>query len=202
MARVPWLRILDMLIGVSDLARGGRGRPTLEAESASQQLAPGSRALGHLETRLAGVVVAALREAFDRDTHRLELERQQVEAERAHAERALRLELLRQAGDREIGRLRLVAAVAVASWIGTLFFSARLMDAGAGTRALLGGGWALLLGALAAAFLAQANVGAALGRIDETNVDQRPVEPGFAGTLAPWLIVIGLALVGVSVLIA
>ena len=163
---------------------------------------PGSHALGHLETRLAGVVVAALKEAFDRDSRRLELEREQVEAERRRHERALRLELLRQAGDREIGRLRLVAAVAVASWIGTLFFSARLMDSGAGARVLLGGGWALLLGALAAAFLAQANVGVALGRIDETNVDQRRVEPGFAGILAPWLIVIGLAFIGVSVLIA
>src|SRR6184192_2924755 len=120
MARVPWLRILDMLIGVSDLARGGRGRPTLEAESASQQLAPGSRALGHLETRLAGVVVAALREAFDRDSRRLELEREQLEAERARAERVLRLELVRQAGEREIGRLRLIAGVAVASWLGKI----------------------------------------------------------------------------------
>jgi len=193
---VPWLRIFDTLLGLSDLTRR---RPSAHEEP---PMMPGSHALGHLETRLAGVVVAALKEAFDRDSRRLELEREQVEAERRRHERALRLELLRQAGDREIGRLRLVAAVAVASWIGTLFFSARLMDSGAGARVLLGGGWALLLGALAAAFLAQANVGVALGRIDETNVDQRRVEPGFAGILAPWLIVIGLAFIGVSVLIA
>src|SRR5438034_10739902 len=116
---VPWLRLFDMLIGVSDFARGGRGRPAADHES--QQLAPGSRALGHLETRLAGVVVAALKEAFDRDSRRLELEREEIETERARAERTLRLELLRQAGEREIGRLRLIAASAVVSWLGTLF---------------------------------------------------------------------------------
>src|SRR5438067_13197712 len=125
---VPWLRLLDMLIGATDLARGGRStRTPAEAES---QLAAGSRAFGHLETRLAGVVVAALKEAFDRDTRRLELEREQVEAERARADRALRLELLRQAGEREIGRLRLIAGVAVASWLGTLFFSPRVIGGG------------------------------------------------------------------------
>src|SRR6185369_15173085 len=133
---VPWLRIFDMLIGVTDIARSSRGRPAAEGAE-TQQLAPGSRALGHLETRLAGVVVAALKEAFDRDTRRLELEREQVEAERARAERALRLELRRQAGDREIGRLRLLAGVAVVAWLGTLFFSARLMGGPVGARAAL-----------------------------------------------------------------
>ena len=45
--------------------------------------------LGALETRLAGVVVAALKEAFDRDKARMDLERETLEAERARAERAL-----------------------------------------------------------------------------------------------------------------
>src|SRR5512140_370382 len=116
---VPWLRILDALIGVSNIAT--RSSPRAVAGE-QEQLAPGSRALGHLETRLAGVVVAALKEAFDRDSRRLELEREQLEAERQRADRALRLELVRQAGDREIGRLRLLAGVGVACWIGTLFF--------------------------------------------------------------------------------
>src|SRR5436190_19896067 len=145
---VPWLRIFDMLIGVTDIARSNRSRPAPEGAE-TQQLAPGSRALGHLETRLAGVVVAALKEAFDRDTRRLELEREQVEAERARAERALRLELLRQAGEPEIGRLRLVAGVAVVSWLGTLFFATRLTAGGAGPRVAVAGGWLLLIGALA-----------------------------------------------------
>src|SRR5712692_3786879 len=99
---VPWLRILDVIVGVAGIARGASSRPPSEPE---RQLAPGSRALGHLETRLAGVVVAALKEAFDRDARRLDLEREQMEADRAHAERALSLELRRQAGEREISRL-------------------------------------------------------------------------------------------------
>src|SRR5437763_15482394 len=143
---MPWLRLLDMLIGVTDLARGGRSTRT-PAEAESQQLAAGSRAFGHLESRRAGVVVTALKEAFDRDTRRLELEREQVESERLRAERTLRLELLRQAGEREIGRLRLVAGVAVASWLGTLFFATRLVAGGAGPKAGVAGGWLLLIGA-------------------------------------------------------
>ncbi len=198
---VPWLRIIDMLIGVSDLARGGRGRqPATDPET--QQLAPGSRALGQIETRLAGVVVAALKEAFDRDSRRLELEREQLEAERARAERALRLELMRQAGEREIGRLRLIAAVAVASWLGTLFFSARIVGASVGAKAAVGGGWFLLLAALAAAFMAQTRVGRSLDASDGQGMQRADLSSGAAGQLAPWLIVAGLALIGVAVLLA
>ena len=122
----PWLQVLDAVIGVTDLARSRKIRKmSQESGEPPQQLEAGGRAgLGGLEARLAGVVVAALKEAFERDTHRLELEREQLEAERLRAERALALELRRQASDREIGRLRLLAGVAVASWIGTLFFSA------------------------------------------------------------------------------
>jgi len=187
-----------MLIGATDLARGGRSRPPAGMES--QQLAPGSRALGHLETRLAGVVVAALKEAFDRDSRRLELEREQLEAERARADRALRLELVRQAGEREIGRLRLVAGVAAASWLGTLFFSTRLVSGGTAPKIAVGGGWVLLVGALAATFVAQTQVGRVLDAVD----DQARLSPnasGVAGLLAPWLVVAGLAAIGLAVLI-
>jgi len=198
---VPWLRIFDMLIGVHDIARGGRSRPPTAADAETQQLAPGSRALGHLETRLAGVVVAALKEAFDRDTRRLELEREQVESERLRAERTLRLELLRQAGEREIGRLRLVAGVAVASWLGTLFFATRLVAGGAGPKAAVAGGWLLLIGALAAAFLAQSRVAQALDNSDDSIARTGAVASGLPGTLAPWLVVAGLAAIGVAILI-
>src|SRR5712691_12962167 len=105
---LPWLRIIDAVVGVTDLARTRTSRTQV---GEPDQLAPGSRTLGHLETRLAGVMVAAVREAFDRDSRRLELEREQLEIERARADRAQRLELWRQAGEREIGRLRLVAGV-------------------------------------------------------------------------------------------
>ncbi len=193
---VPWGRILSAVLGVGDLALQRRA----DSREDDQRLAPGGPALGHLETRLAGVVVAALKEAFDRDSRRLDLERQQMDTERARAERVLRLELLGQAGDRELARLRLIAGVAVASWIGTLFFSARLIGGTIGARVALGAGWALLLASIALAFAAQSGVGRALARIDVDPNDTIP--PDLGGALAPWLIVGGLALVGLAVLIA
>jgi hypothetical protein len=199
MMALPWLQILDAVIGVTDLARSRKIRKmSQESADPQQQLEAGGRAgLGGLETRLAGVVVAALKEAFERDTHRLELEREQLEAERRRAERALELELRRQASDREIGRLRLLAGVAVASWIGTLFFSPRLIGGPAGARVALGGAWLLLLAAFASSFIAQSRVAQAASRTDERDVDS-----GVAGGFALWLIVLGLALVGVAVLVA
>ena len=146
----PWLRVLDVVIGATDLARSRKIRTLADEQQQEQrQLAagPGGSVGGIVEARLASVVVAALKEAFDRDTRRLELEREQATAERERAERALRLELRRQAGDREIGRLRLLAGVAVVSWLGTLFFSARLMGGPVGARVALGFGWMLLLAA-------------------------------------------------------
>src|SRR5262245_18309786 len=150
---IPWLQLIDTALNVTDIALGRRAERRPAANQDGGLVAGG--ALGHLETRLAGVVVAALKEAFDRDSRRLDLEREQIEAERQRAERMLRLELLRQAGDREIGRLRLIVGVAVASWIGTLFFSARLTGGTIGVRVALGAGWVLLLAAVALAFAAQ-----------------------------------------------
>jgi hypothetical protein len=203
---LPWLQILDAVIGVTDLARSRKIRKMSQTtEEQQQQLEAGGRgggALGNLETRLAGVVVAALKEAFDRDTRRLELERAQLDAERERAERALNLELLRQAGDREIGRLRLLAGVAAATWIGTLFFSARLIGGQIGARVAIGGGWLLLLGAIAMSFVAQSQVAAALDRVGSIADRRDAVTSGVAGALALWLIVLGLALVGLAVLIA
>jgi hypothetical protein len=185
----PWLRLIDAALGMTDIARrvkAGRDSPS------EQQLAPG--AAGPLEARLAGVVVAALKEAFDRDTRRLELERDQIEAERARAEQAVRLELRRQAGEREIGRLRLVAGIAVVSWLATLFFSRELMQ-GTAAAAALGVGWVLLLGALGAAFSAQSTVA-------DRIAGEGDLSSGPAGAIAPWLIVSGLALVGLAVLVS
>jgi hypothetical protein len=197
---VPWLRIIDAALGVTDLMRGRRTR-ALEADESLQL--PAGGALGGLETRLAGVVVAALKEAFDRDTRRLQLEREQLEAERRRAERAMQLELLRQAGDRELGRLRLLAGAALASWIGTLFFSGRLIGGSPTPRWLLGAGWILLLAAMAASFGAQARVAHALQEAGEDPSGMRSsVTSTAAGALAQWLIVIGLACVGVAVLVA
>ena len=195
---VPWMRILDTVLGISDIARSRKPqRPQTPVMVDPQQpLEAGNPALGGLEARLAGVIVAALKEAFDRDSHRLNLEREQLAAERERAERALRLEMRRQAADREVGRLRLLSGIAVASWIGTLFFSARLIGGPAGARVALGAGWLLLLLAFAAAFTAQSTVADAAARIDES-----PVGSGPAGALALWMIVAGLAVIALAVLL-
>jgi hypothetical protein len=201
---VPWLQLIDAALGVANFARG-RKLPAASDEQQQQQLEAGARVPGALEARLAGVVVAALKEAFDRDSRRLELERDQLAAERLRAERALKLEMMRQAGDREIGRLRLLAGVAVAAWVGTLVFSARLIGAGAGARAALGGGWLLLLAAFAASFLAQSRVAASLDsftKSDDGGPGSSAPASGAEGALALWLLVAGLALVCVAVLVA
>src|SRR5262252_132256 len=196
---LPWLQIIDAAIGVTDLVRSRRMRTMADQQGPQRDLEVAARTPGALEARLAGVMVAALKEVFDRDTKRLELEREQAAIERERAERALRLELRRQAGDREIGRLRLLAGVASVCWLGTLFFSARLMGGPIGARVALGAGWALLLGAVAASFTAQAGVATAL---DSVASDTRPLSSGVSGALAVWLIVAGLAGVGIAVLVA
>ncbi len=202
---LPWLQILDAVIGVTDIVRSRKIRSLVDGQppAAAQQLEVGARGGGALETRLAGVVVAALKEAFDRDARRIEFEREQAAAERERAERMLRLELQRQTGDREIGRLRLLAGMAVASWIGTLFLSAPVVHGSVAARVMLGGGWAMLLGAFACAFSAQSKVADALAALaHDDGASVRPVTSGTAGTLALWLIVFGLAAAAAAVLVA
>jgi hypothetical protein len=195
---VPWLRVLNGVLGLTDVVRQIKGHGK---DDDQEQLTVGGRGLGAIEARLAGVVVAALKEAFDRDHQRLELERQQMDTERLRLERGLRLELLRQAGDREIGRLRLLAGVAVVSWLGTLFFAMRLIGGAPSARVLLGIGWLLLLGALGAAFSAQTTIGRALSRVDE-HVNPAAALSSSAGAIAPWLLVAGLAAIALGVLLA
>ncbi len=188
---VPWLRVLDAIIGITDLARSRRIRSLASTPDAAAPAEAG-RAGGGLETRLAAVVVAALKEAFERDNRRLDLEREQLETERRRAERALQLELQRQATDREIARLRLLAGVDLVVWLGSLLIAAR-GGAGVAARVVLGVGWLLLLGALAAAFSGQSSVARA--------AEQERGVSGAAGALALWLTVLGLALVAVSLLV-
>jgi hypothetical protein len=92
---LPWLAIVDGLLSAKDLVQWAKGRSVVKEE----QLAAG----GRLEARLAGVVVSALKEAFDRDSERLELERRRIEEERELQKVESAVELLRQTGEREIG---------------------------------------------------------------------------------------------------
>jgi hypothetical protein len=206
---VPWLQIVDAVVGVANFARSRRAAATAaptEELHQQQQMENAARAPGGLEARMAGVVVAALKEAFDRDTRRLELEREQLAAERERAERALRLELQRQAADREIGRLRLLAIVAVAGWLVTLLLAVwpgSRMVSTMGARVALGLGWLMLSAALAASFSAQGQVANAMsGAALPGSAPNGAVSSGAAGAAAPWLIMVGLAMIGVAALIA
>jgi hypothetical protein len=203
---LPWLQIIDAVVGVTNFARSRRAGVATDEQQQQQQMETAARTPGGLEARMAGVVVAALKEAFDRDTRRLELERDQLAAERERADRAMRLELQRQAADREIGRLRLLAGVAIAGWLVTMLLAiwpGSRMVATIATRVALGGGWLLLGAALAASFSAQARVAAVLDSLAAGGGDSRGVAmSGTAGAAALWLIVGGLTLVGLAALIA
>ena len=188
------LRAFDAAMALRSAARRLKGEPD-RVETALTPGAPPAGFAGHLEARLTNVVVAALKEAFDRDHARLELERAQLDDQRRRAEEALRLELRRQAADRELGRLRLLAGTALVGWIASVLVLGLRLDATATAgRVVLGIGWLLLLGALAAAFSAQARLSANIPESDN------PPEP--AGGTALWLLVAGLAATALSLLLS
>jgi hypothetical protein len=141
-----------------------------------------------LEARLTNVVVAALKEAFDRDHARLELERAHFDEQRRQAEESMRRELQRQAIDREISRLRLVAGAGLVGWIASVvLLVTRSQQISGSSRAALIAACVLLLGSVGSAFTAQANIGA---RIRESDGALKTA----AGTASLWLLLAGLAL--------
>lgn len=199
----PWLDILDTVIALADIARiatGGRGH---DEPAPERKVPPDVRTpAASLDMQLAAIV-SALRDAAVRDSRRLDAERDQRAAERLRAERTLRLELVRHAGGREIGRMRTLAGVAVAAWVGTLVWSPHLSGSGGvGARALLGFGWLFLLGAIAASFLAQSRVAAAVDALANGG-DGRDgaIRSGASGAVALWFTIGGLVLTGLAALI-
>ena len=197
MAWAQWMRVFDTVSGLIQVA--GRMRRPEAADPGGLQTATGGGALGQLEARLAGVVVAALKEAFDRDSARLELERAQIESERRRAEEALRAELRRQAADRLLGGLRIIALVATGAWALSAALGVWLpgMREGA-ARLVLGAGWLLAFAALACSFAGWQAVAAwssASGA--DANLPRNP-----ALAAAPWLLIGALLLTGTSLLIA
>src|SRR5918993_5627626 len=146
-----------------------------------------------IEARLTNVVMAALKEAFDRDHARLELERTQLDDQRRRAEEAMRQELRRQAADRELARLRMLAATALVGWIAAVaIFISQLSDAPLAARLTMAAGWLGLLGALAMAFSAQGRAGDEIVNGADARAASRP------GTIAVWLLTGGLALSAIS----
>ena len=184
-------RAYDAVIAFRDAAR--RLKDSSGASKSETSLSPTTAQgiAGQIESRLTNVVVAALKEAFDRDHARLELERAQIEEQRRRAEEALRLELRRQTVDREIGRLRLLAGTALVGWIASISVLF-LHQASVPSRVVLGAGWLLLLGSLGAAFSAQ-------GRVNADRIDKP--ERADAGALPLWLLIAGLAATAISLLL-
>ena len=195
------LNAVDAMIAFRDAARRLKGDAppppsTTDTTSLAQSTAAASGLVGQIENRLTNVLVAALKEAFDRDHARLELERAQLDEQRRRAEEAMRLELRRQAADRELGRLRLLAAAALGGWIASVvILVVRLGSIGIPGRATMAVGWLLLLAALGAAFSAQGRVGA------YAPDSSQPLDPGTAGTIAVWLLIAGLAVSAISLLL-
>ena len=191
------LRAFDTMVLLREATRRfkGSGEPTLPSSAIATDPGPPAALTGQIEARLTGVVVAALKEAFDRDRARLDLERAQLDEQRRRAEEALRAELRRQAADREVARLRLIAGTALIGWIAAVaLVVARLASVSVLSRGVSVLGWVLLLGAIAAAFTTQ-------GRVSAAAVASEPVKAGRAGDAALWLLIAVLAAAAISVLL-
>ena len=187
-----WMRVLDTVSGLARI--GGRLRATLDP---AYPEVPETAARG-LETRLAGVVVAALKEAFDRDRARMELERSQIEAERRRAEEALAAELRRQAAEHALGQLKLLAIMSITMWMLSAALAVWLPGMRAGLpRGLLGLGWALAFAALGCTFAGSQ----AISRWTASPVTAGPPPDGGA-SIAPWFLLLALASTGASLLAA
>ena len=188
-----WMRVLET---VTTLAQAG-SRLRQSISGTGMQQAPGAGPIGALETRLAGVVVAALKEAFDRDRARMDLERETIEVERARAERALQAELRRQAADRALTQLKLIAVFSGGMLLTSAVLSAWIAAMRDGPAAVaLGTGWGAGLAALGCVFTAWPKVSAIA---TSPSADARP---SGAAAAAPWLILVSLALTALSLLIA
>lgn len=196
---VPWLRALDLAFGIVDVVRRRKIRRLSEEQAALVER--GSETFDPSDTSIAGVVDAAVKQALSRDARRMEAERERLDADRLRAERVAKMEAIRQAGDRELGRLRLLTAVAVASWIGTLLAALRLASGAAGARAAMGGAWMLLLAAIALSFAAQARVTDLLARSDEGGSAQPSAMRSIFGQMATAFLIAGLAMAGLAILV-
>jgi hypothetical protein len=193
MGIAQWAAVVDTVGGLVHMARRFK-QGSSEGLSAAN-LPTG----GPLEARLAGVVVAALKEAFDRDSVRMEMERSQIDAERRRAEELLRAELRRQAADRMLAQLKLVAVMAIGTWALSAVLGVLLPGMREGLpRLLLGAGWVFALATLGSAFAAWQHVSL---RAADTSGGGAVLEHA-AAMYAPWLLLTALALTGAGLLAA
>jgi hypothetical protein len=199
------LKAFDAAVALRDAAMRFKGGPPPPADP-GRAIDAGATGTGlqstvatglanQVEARLTNVVVAALKEAFDRDHARLELERSQLDEQRRRAEEAMRMELRRQAAERELGRLRLLAGAALVGWIAAVaLLLVRLGTASIASRAIMAAAWLMLLGSFGAGLSAQGRIGA------DVPAGERGVGHDPAATLALGLLIAGLALAPVSLL--
>jgi hypothetical protein len=196
--------IAQAVFNLADASQRAFAPPRNTAPTPGTEMGPAMGGLGgQLEARLTGVVVSALKEAFDRDAARTDLEREALEDQRRRADEALRLELVRQAGDHALSRIRTIAAGALLVWVVSVVFAMRFPEGLAGTgRVVLGLGWTSLLGAVGASLAAHAAVSRWVARAQATKASPDGLPEGGAMAAAPWLALAGLALVAVSFLFA
>lgn len=196
---LPWLRALGLVLGIVDLVRRRKIKRLREEQAALVER--GRETFDPSDTSIAGVVDAAVAQALSRDARRMALERERLDADRLRAERAAKMEAIRQAGDRELRRLRLLTAIAVASWIGTLLAAVRLASGASGARVAMGGAWMLLLTAIALSFAAQARVADLLARPDEGGSTRPGAMRSLLGHMATAFLIAGLAMAGLAILV-
>ena len=98
-------KVFDTVMSVIDATKE---QPADPAKTGDRPSAPIPSFGDQIEMRLTNVVISALKEAFNRDEARLELERTHLEEQRRRAEETMRIELRKQAADRELGRLKLI----------------------------------------------------------------------------------------------
>ena len=127
------------------------------------------------------------------------MERSQIDAERRRAEELLRAELRRQAADRILAQLRLVAVIAVGTWALSAVLGALMPGMREGLpRLLLGAGWLFALAALGSAFTAWQHVSV---QAADTSGGAAVLNHA-AAMYAPWLLITALALTGAGLLTA
>jgi hypothetical protein len=113
-------KAIDTMMALKDAVGRMRAPAPPREQGATPPSATSSTTTQPIEARLTGIVLAALKEAFDRDHSRLELEREQFEQQQRRAEEALKLEAQRQRADRDLTRLRLLAGMALLAWLGSM----------------------------------------------------------------------------------
>lgn len=189
---------------VADLvALRGQTGPTGTMERSPDRAAPSP---SQLEVGLVGVVVGALKEAFERDRQRTDDERQAREEDVARQERLLQRELQRQHGERVLGHARLVALIAAAGWLASLVLLVAVWAVGGvgGPRASWGRaamvlGWIAAAVALAFTTSVHRVVTSRLAREEPLDLIRDATERGLAR--AAWALVSAFALMSAALLL-